>query len=135
MWVEANSGSGGGGGGETETTLWENPNPSSSFDGNEQVYPSGDYLNTYKKIAFYYKATTSSTVISKAIYDAEDIKKWSAFSGGAYLGSLAGISSSKRYSRIIQAYSTFFVFGYCYEVSKTTAYTQYIIPTKITGIN
>lgn len=118
----------GGGGGLTETTLWTNSSPSSAFTGNVDYSLSS--IANYSHIKVYYRYSTSNSTECSILVSKSDITNDHLSIGMA--------NSDTTYTRWIQITSnTVWTLSRAikYTTSSQTATNNYIIPTKITGVN
>lgn len=128
-----------GGGALTETVLWTNPSPTSTFSGTECSL-SSTLDNGYKYIKVTYRASTTDATEYEVYFDAQSfINNGTLDQAGQYLPAISTtIQVSSNYFQTVRCMrkgsNTSINVTQCYRLGQTTAYNNYAIPTKISGL-
>ena len=127
MWQKAIIGSGGS---ETEDILWENPNPTQSYVGDNISVKD---ISNYKFIEITCKRKNGLVVSAR--FKIEDFKNFTDAKGGrGYIGETS--SGGTAYVRsILYTSDTTISIGGSYAVAVSSADNSFVIPLKISGIS
>lgn len=124
---------GGGGATYTETVLWQNPSPSSDFNG--QTVTLSDNISNYEYLAIAFTGVKSSTTVVRAVVSVEDLGKMNITSNTPDIR-INGTASANGYSRyVIKASDTTITFGAAYATNTQALDNSRAIPIQIVGIS